>query len=971
MPTEPPFPDANNPEGFYLIKRETRDEIGNRKSNNKAFDYFDEKDIGVVQSTALIQPLNSAEFTPTPGAERETMTKGLNSANFDGLEAQSLQFSWGSIGLVAGMTPIDINWAYDNSSTAAILNSEKTFGQQMANYFNGNATDGSNTNTFFDDIENISFSDLIANTSFPANFAKGQFVNQLKTLFGQAIPEINDTNDLSVIIQIFSDIASGQKSFSLAVGQVTSLTNIATENIIDSINKMYGSSFSDQDAVLQDSTRFIQNFFDASQKFDLLKKDLELIIGPAFSSETFWPEFQKFVLGSDVYDSLSQSEINDFKINLISGFLKNQNDISGLFETISTGLSFTGLMDTPTGFESGKFLVANETGLEWTDIEDPVLSFTGLSDTPTGYDDGKILQSTTTGLAWVNMPVSGGGGGVDSVNNIFDLPDNPTNGQLITVGCDLFIGCSGQWVKVGEDSAPPAEGVPDCVFNLDELTQYIAYKDSFISQNTSNSFMNAFNSDIDPFVIDVCTYPSSNLPEEELNVVKIDESTFKWGIFAQAQTINLSAIEHIDPQGAECTFKNWDSSTNLAFADSQSKNTSLFVDQDCSITGYFECFLPPKSISSDQLQFNVQATNSNTTIEKSQKNRSINNINGVLSDNTQQLFNTNTLNFQGSSRLEVGDIGDFTFLHDGSSDYTVEFWTRVENLAPEIDIGSNNSGSVGTQLGYVQGSPLNLFDSSNSTHYSIRNVKSLAGFSVQLRVNFTRPIENIDQIKWTFQVTECCGGRTLSIKRASDQQWILGVAGGSGSQKRTDTRNGPFPPFDAIRMAYGGRSSAPRQFYNFNVDFLANALDPNLPTEELNLTSIIDPFVSTSYNQTVPGLNVYSAGGTIKALMYNGSSTYNYSTQNSLIENQWSHVAVTFKDGKFYSHIDGIFQGELSNPIASPSQATQQQKLLIGAAHNVPGNSIRHLKGRMQDIRVSKTAIYSNQGNFKPPTSLF
>ena len=77
MPTEPPFPDANNPEGFYLIKTETRDEIGNRNSDNKAFDYFDEKDVGVVQSTALIQALNSAEFIPTPGAERETMTKGL------------------------------------------------------------------------------------------------------------------------------------------------------------------------------------------------------------------------------------------------------------------------------------------------------------------------------------------------------------------------------------------------------------------------------------------------------------------------------------------------------------------------------------------------------------------------------------------------------------------------------------------------------------------------------------------------------------------------------------------------------------------------------------------------------------------------------------------------------------------------------------------------------------------------------
>ena len=673
MPTEPPFPDANNPEGFFLIKTETRDEIGNRNSDNKAFDYFDEKDVGVVQSTALIQPLNSAEFTPTPGVERETMTKGLNSANFGGLEAQSLQFSWGNFGPVAGMTPINITWTYDNSSTATILNSEKEFGQQMTNYFNGNATDGNNTNLFFGSIQNISFSDLIANTSSQANFAKGQFVNQLKTLFGQAITEINDTNDLSVQIQIFNDIASGQKSFSLAVGQVTSLTNIATENIIDSINKMYGSSFSDQDAVLQDSTKFIQNFFDASQKFDLLKKDLELIIGPAFSSETFWPDFQKFVLGSDVFNSLSQSEINDFNINLISGFLKNQSDLSGLSERMSTGLSFTGLADTPTGFESGKFLVANETGLEWTDIEDPVLSFTGLSDTPTGfesgkflvanetglewtdiedpvlsftglsdtptgfesgkflvanetglewtdiedpvlsftglsdtptgYDDGKILQSTADGLEWVDMPA----GGADSVDDITDLPNNPDDGQLITVGCDLYIGCNGQWVKVGANAIAPPTEAPACVSNLEEYNQYTEYKDQFLADNSSASFSAGLNNqtNIHDFIHDVCLFTDSNLSQER-NTAVIDETTFKWGMFASDQNINITAQAFSDPKIAPCTFKEWRS--NLPGFPKTNAQETIFIDQDASVTGFFECLVVPDQPSCDQVALHLNPT---------------------------------------------------------------------------------------------------------------------------------------------------------------------------------------------------------------------------------------------------------------------------------------------------------------------------------------------------------------------------
>lgn len=558
--------------------------------------------------------------------------------------------------------------------------------------------------------------------------------------------------------------------------------------------------------------------------------------------------------------------------------------------------------------------------------------------------------------------------GVDSVNNIFDLPDNPTDGQLITVGCDLFIGCNGQWVKVGEDSAPSAEGVPDCVFNLDELTQYMAYKDNFISQNTASSFMNAFNSDIDPFVIDVCTYPSSNLPDEELNVVKIDESTFKWGIFAQAQTINLSAIEHIDPQGAECTFKNWDSSTNLAFADSQSKNTSLFVDQDCSITGYFECLLPAKSISSDQLQFNVQATNSNTIIEKSQKNRSINNINAVLADNTEQLFNTNTLNFQGSSRLEVGDIGDFTFLHDGSSDYTVEFWCRLEAQSAAIS-STSHSGP-----GSLFGSAANVFDSSGTTSFGKQSIKG-SNFTARAEIYFSSEISEIDRITWTYRLGGDSGGeRRLYIRRSADNVWQHIITGARNTQKQTRTGNGPYSPFNAIRLQYQGSSTTTQKFETYDIGLFRNALDPNTPTEEFvpASSSTIYDFVSTSSNSNVPGIMIRGRDGKIEAFMLNGSSSYlKHTSENTLNELQWNHVAVTFKDGKFYSHINGIFQGETPDPFTAASQTAQQQELLIGAAHNVPGNSIRHLEGRMQDIRVSKTAIYSNQGNFKPPTSLF
>ena len=629
------------------------------------------------------------------------------------------------------------------------------------------------------------------------------------------------------------------------------------------------------------------------------------------------------------------------------------NSFQKMGEAVSQKLYITGLNDTPTGYQghSGDYLVVND--------NENGIHFTGIEKIAEDLIQHNFLSSNVITKYTDNIP-----------------PASENDGALIASGCDLYYSCDGNWVPLKgspDDTLRTIDidnaNLPECVETLDEYNQFVAYKDQFLSENISDSFMDAFNTDIDPLVIDVCTHVQSNLPNE-FNTVKIDESSYKWGMFSSAQTINLSATEYSDDKGNQCTFKYWRSS-NLSFADDQSKNTSTFVDADCSITGYFECLLAPKVPLDRELELNVQATNSNTIIEKSQKNRSINNINGVTVSNTEKVLNTNSLNFSGSSYLEIGQENDFTFLHDGSSNYTVEFWAKAENIAPQIDTGSANSGSVGTQLGYVQGSPSNLFDSSNSTHYSIINIRRLAAFSMQLQVNFTSPIENVDQIKWTFRVTECCGGRALYIKTASDQIWRTGVSGGSGGSTRTDTGNGPFAPFDAIKMLYGGSSSTFQSFYNFNVDFLVNALNPDLPTQEFNPVTSIDPFVSTSYNQTVPGLSIYSAGGIIKALMYNGSSTYSYSTQNSLIENQWNHVAVTFKDGKFYSHINGIYQGQAGNHFTNFSLESQEQKLLIGAANNGPANSTQFLKGYMQDVRISRSAIYSDAGNFSPPSNLF
>ena len=65
--------------------------------------------------------------------------------------------------------------------------------------------------------------------------------------------------------------------------------------------------------------------------------------------------------------------------------------------------SLTGLSDTPDVYESGKYLVSTETGIEYRDIELGAVSLTGLSDTPNEYDGGKFLRSTSNGVEYVDI----------------------------------------------------------------------------------------------------------------------------------------------------------------------------------------------------------------------------------------------------------------------------------------------------------------------------------------------------------------------------------------------------------------------------------------------------------------------------------------------------------------------------------------------------------------------------------------
>ena len=80
---------------------------------------------------------------------------------------------------------------------------------------------------------------------------------------------------------------------------------------------------------------------------------------------------------------------------------------------VSGQLYFSGLHDTPTGYLSGYYVRANETGIEYihpTGVAKELSehlgagdgSFTGLQDTPSDYLSGYYLESTATGISYID-----------------------------------------------------------------------------------------------------------------------------------------------------------------------------------------------------------------------------------------------------------------------------------------------------------------------------------------------------------------------------------------------------------------------------------------------------------------------------------------------------------------------------------------------------------------------------------------
>ena len=248
--------------------------------------------------------------------------------------------------------------------------------------------------------------------------------------------------------------------------------------------------------------------------------------------------------------------------------------LSGIAEIARSVQTYvpTGLIqlhDTPTGYQghSGDYLVVsdNESGIHFAGIE-------------------KIATDLT------NYGFGGGGGGLSDTSVVPEVYDSINSlplainqdGAIVRVGCDFYVSCDGQWKPLVESGSEqlPVSTIPGCIKNINELTLYQAYKDKFIADNSLDSFEEGFNQTFQSLIYDVCLHT-----EDPANIVKIDETQYKWGIFKDSTEVNISATPQEVSDGS-VSFVRWEG-VGAVFGNPLDASTTLAVDKDLAITAYF------------------------------------------------------------------------------------------------------------------------------------------------------------------------------------------------------------------------------------------------------------------------------------------------------------------------------------------------------------------------------------------------
>ena len=384
---------------YYLGKITGAGEIGKRVDGN-IIPYFTGEDIGVIQSSALLQNFNTSEFKDSSLVENTEWVNVVTSNNTAGTVSKTYGFAQGD-------GPLTINW-----------NSISPF-----NDTNNRTTEVNYCNAIVDPV---------ADSKLRGNFGWFQIGQDLQ----KGLPGLVFRNP----DEVFSYVSGirDDPSRSLVTKEEFPSTKFpnstANKNLLSVFESIYGSNQAEIDEVFD---RNISSFFSLDGYVQNSSDRLDQFLGDA----------QSYV---DYTGGIGIEGANAF-----TGVLLNYN-------YARTGLTFTGLNDTPSSYDDGKFLVSLPDGIGYTGLSGQISSqeinwnfyadindlppsfehagmfayvsappansgayvstsdswekiypqsFTGLSDTPSSLTADKYLKVNSAGDGFEFADAGGGGGG--------------------------------------------------------------------------------------------------------------------------------------------------------------------------------------------------------------------------------------------------------------------------------------------------------------------------------------------------------------------------------------------------------------------------------------------------------------------------------------------------------------------------------------------------------------------------------
>ena len=740
MPINPQDNDnAKSSEGdnlFYLLK--TKDSIGagNRDENGLADKFFGTEDLAILQNSVLSQQLRPLEFKPgQPGQIKQAWAQYL-AVGSDSLVDTSQ-------GFVKSEHTLSWETNFDGTEDQIVRAREKSWANAVNSAWLGFVQKWYIANDFAN-VANGSFlfaengivvspalgPDLVGGPipdnflEFNTKFLDAFWADISNVLSGPAGgPTLGEDDILSYIQELSTTrslaFGAGSESYSLFKSYYRYYDSETGElkpdvsfpgSILDAINELYAPT---QDTALEMMSDDVTSLYSVynSVKGDL--NNLQNNLGQIVRGETIVTGYENVNTQVQVPSIPPGDDPADYKelttvFDVFGDFRQAiQTEEYGIPTTIISGVrvnfeliknkTLSGLMDTPSGNISGQILIANGSGFDYAPY-----ALTGLLDTPVSYQrhsgDYLVVNDNESGIHFTGIEKIaadltdygfGGDGGSSTIPSYTDLPDVTENdGKIVASGCDLYHSCNGTWNKIGGGTSS-SEDLPGCVNNLEEYMQYEEYKQGVIGESSLDFFNAGINDNIGPLVIDACLYADSSL-QNELNEVFIQESTFKWGIFTEPQTINISAVSHSESSDSFCSFSHW-SSLNNSINGSTNANESFFLDVDTDITGHFDCFYPPGEASFEELLFGLQSNtiNNSTTIEDYSSNNYTINTGGVINvDNTSHIdpiYGSSSFFFDKTRAMQFTPNESMSL---GTS-FTIEGWIYILSYA-----NANVGGSV-------------------------------------------------------------------------------------------------------------------------------------------------------------------------------------------------------------------------------------------------------------------------------------